>query len=689
MKEQLVNPFDVTKAVDFNDEQINKYFVDMPQGGFAAMANPRSPMPMLIMGGKGSGKTHLMRYFSYPLQKLRHQANQISLRNEGYLGIYLRCGGLNAARFRGKGQTEEAWDAVFAYYMELWLGQLVLACAADFLLMSGLDPAIEREAAHECLSLLDHAHDCDPQQLKDVGLYFHQLQRALDTAINNSALTRQLNVIIEATSGRVVFGLPQLLTKRFDVFGGMQFLYLMDEYENLMDRQQRYINTLLREKELPCSFKIGGRTYGFKTYKTFSDQEEIKEGSEYEVLPLDQKMRSGASGDYKLFAKRLCFRRLKEAGYVTPSLLDEQREFEFLDKSFETLPADFLNGVETRSLVAKYADAERPYFGKLREKLVSGMRSGRAPGIHSVSDIDLVIGRLRVPEFPVLEKLNIFLLYKGWRSSEDLPALANGISQQVRHFIDCQDVTSYSKQLDKRKGDMMAQLYRDCGGKLQYLGIDTFIEMSEGLPRNLLVTLKSIFNWSTFRGEGPFSQGIISATSQREGVREAAEWFFDDARMPGEDGAAIRSSIRRLATLFREIRYSDKPSEKALCTFSADLTKCTPEAQRIILLAEKWSLLLRVGEGQKDKNTFRIDEKFYINPMLAPKWDLPVARGGALALPASEVDAIFDEQYSQAFDALQATRVSAMTAPLFGHKSVDLQGEKSVQSLLPLENPSA
>ena len=44
----------------------------------------------------------------------------------------------------------------------------------------------------------------------------------------------------------------------------MQFLYLLDEYENLADRQQRYINTLLREKELPCSFKIGGRTYGFQ-----------------------------------------------------------------------------------------------------------------------------------------------------------------------------------------------------------------------------------------------------------------------------------------------------------------------------------------------------------------------------------------------------------------------------------------
>ena len=48
MTESRVNPFNVTKASDFNDAEIAVYFVDIPGPGFSALANPSSPMPMLI-----------------------------------------------------------------------------------------------------------------------------------------------------------------------------------------------------------------------------------------------------------------------------------------------------------------------------------------------------------------------------------------------------------------------------------------------------------------------------------------------------------------------------------------------------------------------------------------------------------------------------------------------------------------
>src|SRR4051812_8895501 len=121
MVEPTRNPFNITKAVDFTDQQINDFWVDIPSGaGFASMAKPTSPMPMQIIGGKGSGKTHLMRFFSYPLQKIRHTRDILGgIQKDGYLGIYLRCGGLNSARFKEKGQTDEVWESVFSYYMEL------------------------------------------------------------------------------------------------------------------------------------------------------------------------------------------------------------------------------------------------------------------------------------------------------------------------------------------------------------------------------------------------------------------------------------------------------------------------------------------------------------------------------------------------------------------------------------------
>src|SRR5580704_17971273 len=121
------NPFNITKAVDFSDQQIFDFWIDLPEsGGFQELAKPSSPMPMFILGGKGSGKTHLMRYFSYALQCIRHKKDVIGgIKNDKYIGVYLRCSSLNSLRFREKGQREEMWEEVFAYYMELWLSQIM------------------------------------------------------------------------------------------------------------------------------------------------------------------------------------------------------------------------------------------------------------------------------------------------------------------------------------------------------------------------------------------------------------------------------------------------------------------------------------------------------------------------------------------------------------------------------------
>ena len=76
MDKSIDNPFSVTSAADFTDEQLYEYWVDLTDGGgFFQLIKPRLEMPMLILGGKGSGKTHIMRYLSFTLQKIRHADN--------------------------------------------------------------------------------------------------------------------------------------------------------------------------------------------------------------------------------------------------------------------------------------------------------------------------------------------------------------------------------------------------------------------------------------------------------------------------------------------------------------------------------------------------------------------------------------------------------------------------------------
>jgi hypothetical protein len=84
-------------------------------------------------------------------------------------------------------------------------------------------------------------------------------------------------------------------------------------------------------------------------------------------------------------------------------------------------------------------------------------------------------------------------------------------------------------------------------------------------------------------------------------------------------------------------------------------------------LSEKWSLLIDVG-GQRDRNTNRIDAKYQLNRMLAPRWDLSIYRRGVLALTPQEVDAVFDQEHAKEFDDLAKARVARMSAPLFGRR---------------------
>jgi len=89
-------------------------------------------MPMIILGSKGSGKTHLMRFFSYELQRIKYKEGlKKGLEKDKFIGIYLRCSGFNSDRFSNKGQSEEVWGSIYAYYWELWLAQITLNIILD------------------------------------------------------------------------------------------------------------------------------------------------------------------------------------------------------------------------------------------------------------------------------------------------------------------------------------------------------------------------------------------------------------------------------------------------------------------------------------------------------------------------------------------------------------------------------
>lgn len=674
------NPFDIVKATDLTDVQIEDYWVDLPNGSLLARVKPTSAMPMFILGGKGSGKTHLMRYLSYPLQKLRFAGKTTvhdGIREEGYLGTYVLAGGLNGSRFFGKGQDAQRWQDVFAYYFELWLARILLDVVQDILRsQEGIATAEhETQVAAAVIDLFDR----EPFQattIRELLEGLKVLQKRADLAINNASTTRQLEVEILATRGSLFFGVPRALCDYLPFLAGVRILYLIDELENFTRDQQAYINTLVRERRDPVGIKVGARLYGIRTYETLGSGEENRPESEFEPLKLDLEFRERPSNEYRGFVEQLFIKRLRATGYLAKGEVPGAT----IDDFFENPSEGELRENERAFFAKKYGERERPYMVTLRRKLRAGLKQGVAPGVASADDIDRVLATLAVETDPFCEKLNTFLLYRAWAAKRDLVKEAQDIGTNAEAFLAGEVDTLQGKALEHWRSDVWAQLRRDTGRPQAYFGFETFVAMSAGLPRCVLTTLKHIFSWALFYGEQPFGRKPISTRAQRDGVAAAAEWFYSDARAPGEDGAAIRLGMTQLGELLRDLRYSDKPAECALSTFSVDLAEVTAEVNRILKAAEFWSMLINVPNGQHEKNTGRVDPKFRVHPMLASRWDLPFVSRGTIGLSSAEANAIFDRAEHASFKDVRDTRVARTTAPLFG-RAVTVVNQK--QTTIP------
>jgi len=675
MNDQLidVNPFDLTKASDFSDSEIFDYWVDLtgPDDGpgLISVLKPTLVMPMLLLGGKGSGKTHLMRFCSAPVQAMRNGGNLAdSVEQEGYLGVYLLSDDLNTGRFRGKGQAEDVWSAIFSYSFELWLSHVLMSTLRELVSKSS-NRFDEQGFFQEIAKIFDKDVKNEFNSFETFLEFLRREQKQIDYSVNNSALTRKIDSLsIKFSPGRLAFGIPQIAEQYTPSLRDAIIVYLIDEVENFTAEQQKFLNTLIRYRRGKVSIKLGGRLYGIKTYDTLGSGEPIKRDAEYERVELDSLLRE--KGDqYGGLARKLVLKRLNQS-----NLRHKVKTPEDIDKFFASISRE--NAFRAFSLsIVEARDKKgikRPCITRLRSKLIDYVGT-------NTPTIDEIVKNLKMHEHPLLEKLNVFLIYKDWAKPETMLERSIEISRDAHLFYDGhrEDCQKYAQSFDHFGQDMLAQLLRDCGQKGAYAGLDNLIQLSQGVPRNLLGILKHIYRNALFSGERPFDGGTISVSSQTDGVKDSANWFWDDAQ-PDSNGAMVREAVDALAEFFREVRYSDKPSECDLSSFSVALDSLSVNAKKTIEMAENWSYLVRIKGGARNKNSHSVNAKYQLSPMLAPRWGLSPLRGGTIEIQDNLANSIFDGSERGKFHSLVEERVRSMTANAPG-KTSDEQG-----SLFPL-----
>ncbi|MGV3570450.1 MAG: hypothetical protein ACO1PB_07610 [Ramlibacter sp.] len=621
---QRENPFDLTKASDYSDAQVQEYWVDVDDANksLVTFIKPTSLVPMFLLGGKGSGKTHLMRYCSSAVQELRCSGLRTAIAQERYLGVYTSADGLNVHRFSGKGQSEETWESVFAYSFELWLASSLLTSLRPALIEQELaSPEWNDSLVANVLALFHIKPSVAPTDFDALIRYLGELRAGVDVAVNNSAISRKLSgITVSFNPGDLVFGMPSILAQICTSLQKTVFVYLIDEVENFTEQQQRFLNTLVRYRKGNVTLRIGARLYGLKTESTLGSGEPIKRDAEYERLELDARLREEAS-QYESLAARLVLKRLQKA-HTGAGVSEVSLPSAFAELSAEKFHQRIsLEIVSTRDGVG----TERPHIARFRDAATSVIRDKQL--------VEQLVEALRVPEHPLLEKVNLLAFYKRVARGTNVLSLARNIEKESAALLQsgASAAPEYHDLYSHFSSDLLAQLYRDYGRKPVYAGFKTLVRLSQGVPRNLLSLLKHIYRRSSFAGEEPFVRGQISVDAQVQGIYDTSEWFWEDAQ-PDEHGSLVRNAVEQLATLARSIRYSDSPSECDLCCYLINRDTLDNVSGRALRMAENWSFLLRVKGISGAKNDDRLSTKYQINPMLAARWGISEARRGAIEL---------------------------------------------------------
>jgi len=617
------NPFNITKAVDYSDKELNDFWVDFPGVGFNDFIKPTLDMPMIILGSKGSGKTHIMKHFSYTMQKIRHKEEIVNgILEDGYFGTYLRCSGLNAYKFNGRGETEETWETFFSYYLELWLGQLILNNICK--LINGSNLIVEHKPIiKDILSLFDSAEiTVELDNLDDLRDYLNHLQKNIDYSINNRAFTKKPiseSVEVLLSPGSLIFGIPEILSLKIPELKDIKFLYLLDEYENFTFNQQKYFNTLIRERKNPVCFKIGSRRYGIRTKKTLSANEEIKLGSEYDQIDIDDIFRRNKN-NFKIFIKSICLKRLRHLNIV----IDEDR--------FE----DYFEGFDEEKLIINIKSRGRKHL----DKLVSELKN------HGFkNEYKTIISNIRFSSNIVLERANIMLLHRSWKSGGNLVKESVIINTLCKSYYKNPNKDSHhGRLLNKHRLDIIDALQRENNLKVEsYIGFNNLIRVSNGIPRHFLIIMKHIYRWNEYLERRSFISldEKISSSTQLNAINDTSSWFVEDAKIPGNNGNQIKDCIERLCDYMRELRFSSLPPECSISSFSIDSKVIPSEIDEIINFLEQYSYIIKIDSGRRNKNLNSRNHTYQINGLLSAQWELSLARRGIVDFNLAEITAIF------------------------------------------------
>ncbi len=335
------NPFIHEAATNIDDSLLYRMFIDNEHSRIF-----KSHKNVFILGYRGSGKSMLMRYHSFPIQ-IKHNFNETKSCDE--IGIYISCMTPLFLRL-------EFWLNEDNFQVSVMSEHMLVLTMAERLLDTFLQLETSPFKTEDLQNIKDefefyfNVHLSQDNVLKDFHRWIRKnlvdTQRHLDSS--------PAEFLMEAyTYSSLIKPLIEIF-KEINTLKHTHFMFMIDDGQMLSKSQQLSVNNWVSYRNTAdVSFKVAITSTDEYSFLT-SSKNVILENHDYIMLDLERDFFSGKS-DFVQFAKRIIEQRLQVFGLQKT----EANHFFPIDQDFQT---------ELDSIKLKFIAGEYPERGQWSEE---------------------------------------------------------------------------------------------------------------------------------------------------------------------------------------------------------------------------------------------------------------------------------------------------------------------------------
>lgn len=541
--------------------------------------------PCILEGGRGTGKTTVLRGLSYQGQYALEKNSIVRFDKNNFIGLYHRADTNQVRAFKGANLSEEIWSKIFAHYFNLIICKEILAFLKWHNKINTTDKILTKYSCDIIAKslLIDESINDQIHLLEVINSKFVEFQGQ----INNPK--EKILSILSMPGVPIVIITEQVLS--LEQFQGKMIYFLLDEYENFEDYQQMVINSLIKHTTEYYTFKIGVRELGWRIKTTYNKTELLHDPADYVLIKIEKELQDKFFSD---FAMKVC----------------QPRIMQLFSEGEESGSFNIASSLESVSI-----EREAELLGVDKTKYFHGYKTIDKSYIELVS---------RLP------KLYLFLIayWAEWHKMT--------LSEAITDYS--KNTKKWDQRYDNYKYEMLFKIHKGRGkGGIQkyYAGWNTYLKLAQGNIRYLMELIYKAYEKHLNDNE-PLANPV-SLKNQTIAAIEVGEKNLMELEGLKENGAQIIRLLLGFGRIFNVLSCEEGKSAPEKNQFSIENSdSVSDECNKILTPGVMHLALIRIPGNKLTDDSHTRDYIYTIHPIYSAYFVFSYRRKRKLMITQNE-----------------------------------------------------